>query len=161
MWYGKIWLLLVRSYRACKYWGQDVIPPTHNHGPPEFYSWKPRGFMDLRFKKKPWYSVIYLKMLSSRWCRQAGIHAPRETDNIWSEGSDLKTLATISCFLYLWSSSGVLLISSENSKRGVLLVKSAASNLTDVRTGLSLVKFVVFKISGLAEVTLPLLGWLR
>ena len=60
--------------------------------------------------------------------------------------------------LYLWSSSGVLLISSENSKRGVLPVKSVANNLTGVRTGLSLVKFVVFKISGLAEVTLPLLG---
>ena len=37
-------------------------------------------------------------------------------------------------------------------------MKSVANNLTGVRTGLSLVKFVVFKISGLAEVTLPLLG---
>ena len=43
-------------------------------------------------------------------------------------------------------------------ERGVLLVKFVANNLTDVRTGLSLVKLEVFKMRGLAEVTLSLLG---
>lgn len=36
-------------------------------------------------------------------------------------------------------------------------MKFVANNLTDVRNGLSLVKLVVFKIRGLAEVTLSLL----